>query len=90
MIVISGHFVYRNNDTKTRQSLSRVLSIWQDRGVYDKYLIKKTRHVLDNPIAESSSIGKIVLMMVTCGLHCFEDRFSYVDHISDRDKAHCF
>lgn len=36
-----------SEDKKTHQSLERVVTIWKERGVYDKHFIKKLKHSLD-------------------------------------------
>ncbi|XP_070195087.1 regulation of nuclear pre-mRNA domain-containing protein 1B-like [Littorina saxatilis] len=37
----------KGTEDKTKQSLGRVLNIWQERGVYDKHLIKKVKHAME-------------------------------------------
>ncbi|XP_076470124.1 regulation of nuclear pre-mRNA domain-containing protein 1B-like isoform X2 [Babylonia areolata] len=36
----------KESEEKTKQSLGRVLNIWQERGVYDKHFIKKVKHAM--------------------------------------------
>ncbi|KAK7505635.1 hypothetical protein BaRGS_00002906 [Batillaria attramentaria] len=37
----------KSEDKKTQQSLERVITIWKERGVYDKHFIKKLKHALE-------------------------------------------
>lgn len=67
--LVIPHFIYfvdRDADSKMIKSLERLLNIWQERGIYDKELIKQARYRLSEYMQSWNCMGSE--HMVSCEL----------------------